>query len=86
MKEEDRAIVRMLMNAEDDDNNAQPKKPKLNEIKITSAPKTIVIESGGKKHQVPTMNVFNGLLSECQKQKKDFRDAQTHNKKLTKKI
>lgn len=82
MNENDKDLIRSLMYADDPEDSTQKKKP-LKEVKITSAPKTIVIESDGKKHQVPTMNVFNGLLKESHKQQNDLRDAQTSIKKLT---
>ena len=82
----DKKIVRRLMYSDDNNEVKTQKRKHLKEVKITSAPKNIIIESDGKKHQVPTMNAFNAVLAECQTLRNSNRDMQTNIKKLTETI
>ena len=79
----DRDIARSLMYNQDDEDE-KPKTPKkINEFLIRRSAQTIILESGGIKHQVPSMQVFNDLLREYNSQRNELRDQQVNIKRLT---
>ena len=79
----DKDIARRLMYNQDDEDE-KPKTPKkINEVLIRQSAQTIILESGGIKHQVPSMQAFNTLLREYNTQRNELRDQQVNIKRLT---
>lgn len=81
----DKEIIRKLMYShEDDETTKKPKK--IKEISIRPAAKSIILENGGVRHQVPSMQAFNEMLRENVNSKTELRKAQTDIKHLTETI
>lgn len=80
MSDED--IVRKLMYSQDDDETT--KKPKkIKEVSIRPSAKSIIFESGGVRHQVPSWQTFNELLRETINSQNVLQKAQVDIKRLT---
>jgi len=86
ISEKQMKAVRKIMYRDDDDDKSKSSKKKINEIKITGSSRAVMIESGGVKHQLPTMASVSQLIEQCRTQKNALTDAQSNIKKLTETI
>ncbi len=83
MSKSDAEIAREIMY--DEVKEGSTPKP-LKEIKVQSTRTSVIVESGGVKHQVPSSLAFNQLAREHGKTKDDLRQARIDIKKLTETI
>ena len=81
MSKSDIEIAREIM-YKDTKTKSSTTKP-LKELKIQNTGVTVVLESDGKRHFVPSITAFNSLVMENEKNKNDLRQAQTDIRKLT---
>jgi hypothetical protein len=77
--------IRELMYGKNDD-SVPLSNPKTHNIKITESQKTIVVEKGGVKYQLPSIKLIEGILKENTKLKSEILQTRADMKKLTEAI
>jgi len=82
MSKSDAEIAREIMYDEVKEGSTKP----LKEIKVQSTRTSVIVESDGIKHQVPSSLAFNQLAREHKNTKDDLRQARIDIKKLTETI
>jgi len=82
MSKSDAEIAREIMY----DDKKAPSSTVPKKFNIQTAQNAVILESGGARHQVPTMQAFNMLTRELERTKNDLRQANTDMKKLTETI
>ncbi len=81
MTKTDAEIAREIMY----DDKKAPSAAAPKKLNIQTVQNAVILESGGARHQVPTMQAFNMLTRELETTKNALRQANTDMKKLTEK-
>ena len=82
MSKTNEEIARTIMY---DDKQAPVKKPPKG-VNIQSTSNVVIMESGGMRHQVPSITAFSTLAREYEKTRNDLRQSRVDIKKLTETI
>lgn len=82
MSKSDAEIAREIMY----DDKIVPSTSTPKKLNIQTTQNAVILESGGARHQVPTMRAFNILSRELENTKHELRQATTNLKKLTETI